>query len=146
MGDILSATQLGLGLQSEIVVPVADFLIGMAEGLVVDEIGVRLPWPQVAVSVVLAAAGRAYRNPKGQVSKSVDMARDKYNPEDFGVYLSQSEIDRLHRWKDAQTPPGAGNSPVGAFPNPLPYPDPAYPRPRCHQPAQADMSAWWRYE
>lgn len=145
MGDILTPTQLGEGLQSEIVVPVADFLIGLAEGLVTDEIGVQSPWPAVAVAVVYAAAGRAYRNPKAVAAKSVDTTRDDYNPEDFGVYLSADDLKRLHRWKDSQTPPGAGNSPVGAFPNPLPYPDPAAPRP-CSQPAEAEMSAWWRYQ
>lgn len=145
MGVILTPTELGYGLQDAIVEPVADFLIGLAEGLVTDEIGVQVTWPSVAKSVVLAAAGRAYRNPKGQRAKTVDSTRDDYNAEDFGVYLSEADIDRLHRWKDAQTPVGQGNSPVGAFPNPLPYADPAAPRP-CARPQDADLSAWYRYE
>lgn len=129
MGDIVTPTELGLALQSEIIVDVADYLIGLAEGLVkpliADHVTIA-PWPAVATAAVVAAAGRAYRNPKAYAALQVDATRRQYNPEDFGVYLSDTDRKRLEDWcEEENEDDGVTDSPTGAFPPPLLYPDPA---------------------
>lgn len=133
MGAIVTLTELANSLQSSVVNSVGDTLISLAEGKVIEKIGDHAPWTPAATyatprSVVLAAAGRAYRNPKGVTEKQVDAARDKYNAaERLGVYLTLDEKDELAEWLQSQEPEGAADpgSPVGSFPEPLCYPDPA---------------------
>ncbi len=133
MGDIVNLTELANSLQSAIINSVGDTLIELAEGKVIEKIGDHAPWTPASQyatprSVVLAAAGRAYRNPKGVTEKQVDAARDKYNAaERLGVYLTPDEKDELAEWLASQEPENGPDpaSPVGSFPDPLCYPDPA---------------------
>jgi hypothetical protein len=133
MGAIVSLTELANFLQSSVVDAVGNTLIDLAEGKVIERIGDHAPWaPASAYStpraVVLAAAGRPLRNPKGVTVKQVDAVRDEYPAERLGVYLTDDERDDLAEWLNAQTPTdavGHEQSPQGTFPDPLCYPDPA---------------------
>lgn len=130
MGDIVTVVDLASALQSEVINSVGDLLIDLAEGLVKPVVASQVtaaPWPAVVTATVLAAAGRPYRNPKAQSAKTVDATRDDYNPEEMGVYLTDSEKKRLAEWVASQTAEEASGAPQGAFPAPLCYPDPARP-------------------
>lgn len=133
MGAIVSLLDLANSLQQEVVNSVGDTLIGLAEGKVIERIGDHAPWTpadQYATprSVVLAAAGRALRNPKGNTVKATDAVRDEYPAERLGVYVTPEERIELAEWLADQDPvddaPEPG-SPAGCFPDPLCYPDPA---------------------
>lgn len=134
MGAIVSLTELANSLQMPVVNAVGDTLLDLAEGKVIEKVGDLAPWTPTTKyatprSVVLAAAGRPLRNPKGVTEKQVDAARDKYNAaERLGVYLTQDEKDELAEWLASQNPDPAAidpGSPAGCFPDPLCYPDPA---------------------
>ncbi|HET7386852.1 MAG TPA: hypothetical protein VFJ19_09355 [Nocardioidaceae bacterium] len=74
-----------------------DLLAGLVEGLIVGEVGaVADPPPSGVRAVALEATARAYRNPDGLVSESIDdytWRRDSSTP---GAYLTGQEIRRLH--------------------------------------------------
>lgn len=129
MGAFVSLLDLANSLQMPVVNSVGNTLIELAEGKVIEQIGDHAPWtPSTAYatprSVVLAAAGRPLRNPKGVTRKQVDAVIDDFPAERLGVYLTEEEKADLAAW---QTVPGAGSnqSPVGSFPDPLCWPDPA---------------------
>jgi hypothetical protein len=134
VGTIVSLSDLANSLQMPVVNDVGNVLIELAEGKVIQKVGDHAPWtPAVEFatprSVVLAAAGRALRNPKGVTEKQVDAVRDKFNAaERLGVYLTPEEKNELAEWLADQEPdtvtPNPGE-PAGCFPEPLCYPDPA---------------------
>jgi hypothetical protein len=75
----------------------AVLLANLVEGLIVDEIGaVADPVPSGVLAVALEATARAYRNPDGVSSETIDdytVRRDGSAP---GVYLTGAEVARLH--------------------------------------------------
>lgn len=99
-------------------------LLDLAQGLVTEQIGDHDPWPATAKAVVLAAAGRSYRNPEGSKRTTVGGTTDEWNAEEMGVYLTDSEVGRLRRWLSG---PGGSttDSPRGCFPAARAWPDPA---------------------
>lgn len=104
-------------------------LLDLAQGLITAEIGDQDPWPSIAKSVALAAAGRAYVNPEGLTRDMTGGTMSIYNvpPGTNGVFLSESEKTSLHLW--ANGPGGSTlNQPQGSFPSAQCWPDPAQPR------------------
>jgi hypothetical protein len=95
--------------------------LDLACGLVADELGEQDPWPTVAKSVALAAAARAFFNPQGLSQEILDGSSATRESAEVGVYLTDSELKRLHRW-------AAGNlgrgKPTFSFPGTWPHPDP----------------------
>lgn len=98
---------------------VALFLLELAQGLIVDEIGEHDPWSPTAKAVVLAAAGRAYLNPEGIKSETTGPFTVVRDAAALGVYLTADEVARLHR----QPATGYGG-PIGCFPAAQCWPDP----------------------
>jgi hypothetical protein len=130
MGAFVSLVDLANSLQQDVVNAVGNHLIELAEGLVIERIGDHAPWSPPAAystprSVVLSAAGRPLRNPKGLKVSSLDALRREFPDERLGVYLDEDERNDLAEWQAAQNPVGWPQSPVGNFPEPLCYPDPA---------------------
>jgi hypothetical protein len=120
MADIAAPFELGWFIQvDDIDVQVAVFLLGLAQGLIVDEIGDQNPWPPIAKAVALAAAGRAYLNPEGIKSETTGPFTAVRDAAQIGVYLTVDEVGRLRR------PAGtATGGPVGSFPAAQCWPDP----------------------
>lgn len=115
-------------LQSDLDTATANLLLlDQAQGLITEQIGDQDPWPTIAKSVALAAAGRAYVNPEGLRQDTTGGTTAIFNTPLYrsGVYLSDQEKADLARWLN-----GPGGSivglPQGAFPEALPWPDPAY--------------------
>jgi hypothetical protein len=130
MGAFVSLTDLANTLDVSVNNARGNSLIDQAEGLVIQKIGDHAPWTPAATfttprTVVIRAAGRPLRNPKGVRTKAVDGVSDGYPDERLGVYLDKYDLAELAQWVADQTAPGAANSPVGSFPDPLCYPDPA---------------------
>lgn len=92
-----------------------ELLLDLAEGLVIEEIGVQDPWPASAKSVALAAAARPHFNPQGTSSEALGDMNRSFPDAHMGVYLTDDEIGRLHS-------PNRG--PAFEFPGSWPYPDP----------------------
>lgn len=127
MADIATVQEFADFLQVEPNVATANLLLlDLAQGLITAEIGAHDPWPTIAKSVALAAAGRAYVNPEGLRQDTVGSTTAIYNTPLYmnGVYLTDAEKAALHAWSN-----GAGGStlgkPQGAFPVAWPWPDPA---------------------
>jgi hypothetical protein len=118
MTDIAQTYELEWFLQATVDDAAALFLLDLARGLIVDEIGERDPWPPTAKAVALAAAGRAYLNPAGIRSETTGPFTAVRDAAALGVYLTADEIARLHRQ------PGTGYGPVGSFPAAQCWPDP----------------------
>lgn len=99
-------------------------LLDQAQGLVTEQIGDRNPWPSIAKSIALAAAGRAYVNPEGLKQETTGATTGITLTTRNGVYLSAEERAELHRWANG---PGGSilNQPQGSFPARPSYPDPA---------------------
>lgn len=127
MADIATLPEFASFLQEDLDTATANLLLlDLAQGLITDEIGVQNPWPAVAKSVALAAAGRAYVNPDGLKQDTVGGTTAIYNTPLYqnGVYLSEQEKASLHLW--ANGPGGSTlNQPQGSFPDRPAYPDPA---------------------
>lgn len=133
MGAFISLVNLANSLQQEVVNAVGNDLIEQAEGLVIEVIGDQSPWTPASSfttprTVALRAAGRPLRNPKGLTDKQVDGVRDGFPDERLGVYLDEYDRAELADWLQRQNPTGWPRTPVGSFPDPLCYPDPARPR------------------
>lgn len=105
--------------QSPVDAGVAVFLLELAQGLIVEEIGEQDPWSATAKAVALAAAGRAYLNPSGLRSETTGPFTAVRDAAALGVYLTDEEVARLHR----QPATGYGG-PVGSFPDAQCWPDP----------------------
>lgn len=119
MADIAEAYELEWFIQTTVDGAVAAFLLELAQGLIVAEIGERSPWPPIAKAVALAAAGRAYLNPAGNRSETTGPFTAVRDAAALGVYLTDDEVARLHRQ------PGTGyGGPVGSFPAAVCWPDP----------------------
>jgi hypothetical protein len=89
-----------------------QLLLELAEGLVIQELGVLTEYPVSAKAVVLEAAARAYFN------LIAAEQRDVVNPKTIQsfVYLTNEEINRLYGRTD--------RGPRFSFPGTWPYPDP----------------------
>jgi hypothetical protein len=72
-----------------------QILLDLAQGLVIDVVGVQTPWSVTTKAVVLGAAARAYYNPEGLRSVSVDDGTIVYAEAGMGVYLTSAEATRL---------------------------------------------------
>lgn len=92
-----------------------ELLLDLAEGLVIEELGVLTTYPVSAKAVVLSAAARAYFNPSGISQESVGTVSRSFPSAQMGVYLTPGEIDRIH---------GRTSQPTYSFPGTWPYPDP----------------------
>lgn len=129
MADIATLAEFASSIQADVDTATSNLLLlDLAQGLVTAEIGAQNPWPTVAKSVALAAAGRAYVNPEGykQEPGVGGIRGGTYNNPLYmnGVYLSESEKTALHLW--ANGPGGATTGlPQGSFPLPYIWPDPA---------------------
>lgn len=78
-------------------VDTATLLADLVEGLIVGEIGaVAAPVPSRVLAVALEATARAYRNPDGVSSETIDDYTIRRDPSTAGVYLTDQEIRRLH--------------------------------------------------
>lgn len=96
MADIATLPEFASFLQIDLDTATANLLLlNLAQGLVAEVIGDQDPWPVTAKAVALAAAGRAYRNPEGVKQETVGGTTLIYNPEEMGVYLTDSELSRL---------------------------------------------------
>ena len=119
MADIADPEELEWFIQTTVDGVVAGFLLELAQGLIVDEIGVHDPWPPTAKTVALAAAGRAYLNPEGNRSETTGPFTAVRDAAALGVYLTDDEVARLHHHL------GTGyGGPVGSFPAAECWPDP----------------------
>lgn len=124
MANIAELTELASALQSDLDTATANLLLlDLAQGLVIEVIGVQNPWPTVAKSVALSAAARAYRSPEGARQEAVGGVNVLYNDPLYrmGVYLSDLERADLIRWNNDN---GGTGGPVGSFPVSLAWPDP----------------------
>lgn len=96
MADIATVEELASFLQCDLDTATANLLLlELAQGLITEVIGDLDPWPVSAKAVALAAAARSYRNPEGVKRETVGGVTVEYNPEDLGVYLTDSELGRL---------------------------------------------------
>jgi hypothetical protein len=124
MVAIATLPELASFLQTDLDTATANLLlVDLAQGLITEVIGDRNPWPSVAKSVALAAAGRSYRNPNGLRQQTVGGTTSGFNAEEMGVYLASSELERLNRWNRENG--GVRGAPTGAFPEASKWPDPA---------------------
>lgn len=126
MPDIATLEEFASFLQTDIDTATANLLLlDQAQGLITEQIGVQDPWPTIAKSVALAAAGRAYVNPEGLRQDTTGSTTAIYNSPLYrnGVYLSDQEKADLHVWANG---PGGSTlgQPQGCFPEPRPWPDP----------------------
>lgn len=126
MADIATVEEFASFLQSDLDTATANLLLlDLAQGLVTELIGLQDPWPAIAKTVALSAAGRAYVNPDGLRQDTVGSTTAIYNTPLYanGVYLSDAERAALRDWLDG---PGGSTlgKPQGAFPTALPWPDP----------------------
>ncbi len=100
--DIITTTDLASYLrESSLDEAAAGLYVDLANGLVTDAVGEELvaPFPAVVRAVTLEAAARAYRNPEGASSESIDdytFRRDN-GTASGGVYLTDDEVSRLAR-------------------------------------------------
>lgn len=94
-----------------------QLLLELAEGLVVDELGVLESYSTTAKSIALGAAARAYFNREGHQQEELSgSVRQPLDAVRMGVYLTEQEIKDLHG--------SPGRTPTYSFPGQLPYPDP----------------------
>lgn len=127
MADIATVEEFASFLQTDLDTATANLLLlDLAQGLITAEIGAQDPWPTIAKSICLAAAGRAYVNPEGLRQDTVGSTTAIYNTPLYmnGVYLTESELAALHAWVNG---PGGSTKgkPQGAFPTAYAWPDPA---------------------
>jgi hypothetical protein len=126
MADIATLDEFAAFLQTDLDTATANLLLlDLAQGLVTEVIGAQDPWPTIAKTVALAAAGRAYVNPEGLRQETVGSNTSIYNTPLYmnGVYLSDSEKASLQTW--ANGPGGVTvGQPQGSFPVARYWPDP----------------------
>jgi hypothetical protein len=129
MADIATPEELATSLQIPdpgVDTGSAELYLELAQGLITEKIGEQEPWPAVAKAIALAAAGRPCRNPGAAKRLTSGPFTADFNPEQFGVYLTDDEKERLADW-------AAGNRPkVGTIRTTSAYPPVA----ECEPP-------WW---
>jgi hypothetical protein len=130
MGAFVSLVDLANTLDVAVNNARGNSLIEQAEGLVIERIGDHTPWTPAALfatprTVVIRAAGRPIRNPKGVKAKGVDGVSDTYPEERLGVYLDAADLAELAQWVADTGGTLTPRAPAGVFPDPLCYPDPA---------------------
>lgn len=98
MADIATVEEFASFLQEDLDTATANLvLLDLAQGQIVDEIGVRTPWPATAKAVALSAAKRAYVNPEGASTETVGGIATSYTDGNMGVFLTDDERSRLQR-------------------------------------------------
>jgi hypothetical protein len=125
MADIATLPEFASFLQTDVDTATSNLLLlDLAQGLIVEEIGVQNPWPTIAKSVALSAAARAYVNPEGLRQQTVGSTSSLYNTPLYtnGVFLSESEKASLRAWANQNGDPSGG--PQGDFPPARAWPDP----------------------
>jgi hypothetical protein len=126
MANIAELTELASFLQVDLDTATANLLLlDLAQGLITEVIGEQSPWPSIAKSIALTAAGRAYRNPDGLRQESVGATTSIFNDPLYtmGVYLTADERAALSKWHNG---PGGSTvgQPQGVFPDSHAWPDP----------------------
>jgi hypothetical protein len=126
MADIATLPEFASQLQCDLDTATANLLLlDQAQGLVTEQIGDQNPWPTIAKSVALAAAGRAYVNPDGLRQDTTGSTTAIFNTPLYrnGVYLSDAEKADLQTWLNG---PGGSTvgQPQGSFPVSHAWPDP----------------------
>lgn len=129
MANIAEVTELASALQTDVDTATANLLLlDLAQGLIVEKIGVHDPWPTTAKAIALAAAARAYSNPDGLKQETTGGTTDIRVDEAarMGVYLTKGEKQELSDWLCG---PGGSTvgKPQGSFPAARSWPDPAEP-------------------
>lgn len=122
MGDIVQLVQLANTFNRSVNEAVGNELIRQAEGLVRDRIGTQTPWPMVAEIVVLRAAGRPLRNPKGLTQSNTDSVGSQFPDERLGVYLDAADKADLDEWLNEQDEGTKKPVAVGTIHTPSAYP------------------------
>lgn len=98
MADIATLEEFASFLQEDLDTATANLvLLDLAQGQIIDEIGVRTPWPATAKAVALSAAKRAYVNPEGASTETVGGTTLAYTDGNMGVFLTDDERSRLQR-------------------------------------------------
>jgi hypothetical protein len=98
MADIATLSEFASFLQVDVDTATANLvLLDLAQGQIVDEIGLRDPWPATAKAVALSAAKRAYVNPDGASSETVGGTVVAFSDGNMGVFLTEEERSRLQR-------------------------------------------------
>jgi hypothetical protein len=98
MADIATLAEFASFLQEDLDTATANLvLLDLAQGQIIDEIGVRNPWPATAKAVALSAAKRAYVNPDGASTETVGGTTTAYTDGNMGVFLTDDERSRLQR-------------------------------------------------
>lgn len=98
MADIATLAEFASFLQEDLDTATANLvLLDLAQGQIIDEIGVRDPWPATAKAIALSAAKRAYVNPEGVSSETVGGTVVAYTDGNMGVFLTEDERNRLQR-------------------------------------------------
>lgn len=126
MADVATLEEFASQLQCDLDTATANLLLlDQAQGLIAAQIGAQDPWPTIAKSVALAAAGRAYVNPEGLKQDTTGSTTAIFNTPLYrnGVYLSDQEKADLQEWANG---PGGSTlgQPQGCFPEARPWPDP----------------------
>jgi len=126
MADIATLPELASFLQTDLDTATANLLLlDLAQGLITEVIGIQNPWPTIAKTTALTAAGRAYRNPEGLRQETVGGSTSIYNDTLYvmGVYLTADERAALTKWLNG---PGGSTvgQPQGEFPDSHAWPDP----------------------
>lgn len=101
MAQIATLEEFASALQTNVDTATANLLLlNLAQGLIAEQIGEHDPWPVTAKAIALAVAARAYVNPEGLRQETTGGTTAIYNTPLYvnGVYLSDSEIDRLQGW------------------------------------------------
>lgn len=125
MADIATLPEFASFLQTSVDNATSNLLLlDLAQGLITEVIGAQNPWPTIAKSVALKAAGRAYRNPDGTRQDTSGSTTSVYNDPlyQMGVYLTDDERAALVRW--SSTNGGTTGQPLGSFPTTPAWPDP----------------------
>lgn len=98
MADIATLSEFASFLQVDVDTATANLvLLDLAQGQIVDEIGLRDPWPATAKAVALSAAKRAYVNPDGASTETVGGTVVAFSDGNMGVFLTEEERSRLQR-------------------------------------------------
>lgn len=89
-------------------------IVGMANGIVREVIGALNPVPTRAFSITLEVAARAWRNPNGYSSETVDdyTYRRDADTRQAGVYLTDDERAELLGFTGTSTTRRAGTVPM----------------------------------